>query len=233
MKNVYWSLAAVPACALMLAASSQPLVDYYLPWEWTKEKVIPASAQEGDDEASFSFPVSDYEEYSHAGTVSVKGFQLIDPADFPELVLPQRFSAWAVLTQWAAPEESILYGCRLWATADDGNKYRMSNSVLSDGMPDPNIDTAYGCTPPDASGPKLSWDQENFPDDFTKLALDPGEPRPEEYRKLTVIVVPDGVQPTQLHIGWEQPHMLTVELPEPRNFVDGAGDGAAGDANSA
>lgn len=212
-----WMLGVVPAATLMLAASSQPLVDIYLPWEWTRNHDVAANTP-----ADFALPVPSetVPGQEHKARVEIKGFQQARLEDLPGVEIPDGSVVWVILSQWNAPEESILKGCQMWATGDDGRRYAVSNSILGGGLLlDPNLDTAHACTPPDKEGPGLEWDMENYPDDPTKTMLDPGTPRPAEYKKLTLIVTPAGVTPQQWHIGWEEPQYVTMTLPQAQEFV--------------
>lgn len=203
LKTVGLWAGAVGAVGLMWAASAEPVVDVYLPWEWTKKAA-------GEN---FDVPVKDYPEHRHAAEVKVAGFQKIEPGDFPEITAPEGFDMWAVLTEWSAPKESILKGCELWAIGDDGSTYPLGQWAI--GMPD----LQEGCVPPGKEGPSLEWDIDAHPDDMTTLTLTDGSPRPKSWKKISVIVAPAGVTPKELRFGWDQPRFMTLPLPEPKPFV--------------
>lgn len=226
MKRAWW-IAAPVAVALMLAASSQPYVTVYAPWQWTKQQVLA-------DSEEFRIPVADYPEYTHSARVQVAGFQKLSPGAIAGITPLEGFDVWAVLTQWQAPTDSILAGCQMWSTDDQGTEYPLMDRVLG-GVVDPRLSTFSACTPPGEEGPQLEWDMDNHPDDMNQLTLTPGEPRPESWEKLTLLSMPAGTQPEALHIGWDKPAYVSLPLPEPEEFLSeeqlasfaGAGLGAA------
>lgn len=195
---------AVGAVALMWAASSEPLIDVYLPWEWTR----------GTDGTRFDVPVRDHPEQRRAAEVKVAGFQKIEnPADFPEITPPEGFDMWAVLTEWNAAPGAHLKDCRMWAIGDDRVTYPLAPwaSVMDD-LREP-------CVPPGKEGPYLEWDLDRDITDPDAMVTVEGNPRPENWKKISVIVAPAGVTPTKLRFGWEEPRFMTLTLPEPKPFV--------------
>ena len=72
------------------------------------------------------------------------------------------------------------------------------------------------CVPPDQAGPKVRGVEFMSEEEM----IDPGSPRPEKWKKLNAIVVPHGVQPREMTIYWAAPDAVTLELPEPEDFVD-------------
>ncbi|WJY96764.1 hypothetical protein [Corynebacterium fournieri] len=207
--NKLWWVSAPVAAALMLAASSQPYFSLVRPWSWSQERAFEASAP-----ANFDLPVANFDGARHAADVEVLGFQSVEDGHQIGLHAPDGFTIWAVLTQWGAPAESVLAGCRMWVTGSDGKEYQRTDAVFGSVVDD--FSSRYGCTPPGEEGPTVS-----APDIGTdEMQLDAGSPRPEQWRKVTPWALPDGVQPTRLHIGWDFPHYLTIELPAPAAFVD-------------
>ena len=202
MKAGQWA-GAVGAVALMWAASSEPLVDIYLPWEWTR----------GTDGAQFDVPLRDHPEHRHAAEVKVAGFQKIEPGDFPEITPPEGFDMWAVLTEWSAAPEAVLKDCQMWAIGDDDVTYPLAPWALA------LDDLSQPCVPPGEEGPYLEWDINLDISDPNAMVLMEGNPRPEAWKKISVIVAPAGVTPQELRFGWEEPRFMTLTLPEPKPFV--------------
>lgn len=134
---------------------------------------------------------------------------------------PEGFTIWAVLIQWNAPEESVLENCRMWVTGSDGKEYLRKDGLF--GTPIDDFSALHACTPPGEAGPVVRVGEIGS----TELHLEPGDPRPGEWRKVTPLALPDGAQPEKLHFGWDFPHFVTVELPEPKVYVDAPADSSS------
>ncbi|UIZ92444.1 hypothetical protein JZY91_01140 [Corynebacterium sp. CNCTC7651] len=208
MRKAWW-VAAPVAVAAMLAASAQPYFSLYRPWAWTQEHVVRA-----DSAGSFSLPLPDAGEgAAHAASVEVVGFQLLDDATEQRIGVhaPDGFDAWLVMTQWSAPADAVLVGCRMWATGSDGRTYNLTDGVFADSALVEDLSQASACTPPREGGPRI---------DPADGSVAPGDPRPEKWRKITPVAMPEGIQPTHLRFGWQEPHYVTLVLPAPADFVD-------------
>lgn len=205
MRKAWW-VAAPVAVALMVGASMQPYFSIVRPWTWSDEELVSAGG-----EGSFAFPIADVEGAMYQAQVSVLEFQELNPKqqDVLEAHAPEGFSPWLVLTEWSAPQESVLAGCRMWVTASDGREYQLVDRAFVEPVMQQDLSTANGCTLPGQGGPLVGDGEivEGF-----------GDPRPDTWRKLTPIAMPDGVQPLKLHVGWEEPHYVTLVLPEPEPF---------------
>lgn len=205
----------------MLIASSQPYFSLYRPWAWTQEHVV---ATEG---GHFILPASELEdlpyppavEVTHEADIKIIGFQKMEYHEQIGIYPPEGFTSWLILTEWEAPTDSLLANCNMWFSGSDGRRYYRTNSVFSGEM-DENLHASTSCTPPGEAGPKHVWDTGEIVTE---------EPRPEQWRKLAPVAMPDGVQPTKLHFAWGQPHYVTIVLPEPAEFIDASSAGAAGE----
>ena len=206
MRKVWWAAAPV-AVAAMVAASAQPYFSVIRPWSWSQERVVEPGAS-----AEFAFPIHGAGDITRDAEVSVVGFQQVPESDFQALTIspPEGFNMWIVLTQWHAPQDSPLSYCRVWATGTDGREYLLSDRVFSTEPILPVISNSKSCTPAENSGPY--FDGAQLVDGF-------GDPRPDEWQKLTPIAMPAGVQPAKLHFGWDEPNYVTLVLPEPEVFV--------------
>lgn len=205
MRKFWWATAPVAVVA-MLAATAQPYFSLYRPWAWTNERQVGAAGH-------FDLPPREAVGATHAAHIEVAGFQLLDDAQEQHLDIhpPEGFGAWLIMTQWDAPAESVLAGCRMWVTGSDGRTYNLTDGVFGGAALIDDLSQASACVPPREAGPRF---------DAVAGSVVEGDPRPAKWRKITPVAMPDGVQPTRLHIGWEEPRYVTVVLPEPANFVD-------------
>jgi len=214
MKLAWWAAAPV-AIGCMLAASSQPYFGIYRPWSWTQEQRIAAGTP-----GSFDLPIDGLVEGEGSGPprrtaeVEVIGFQRVEHEEEIGLDAPDGFAIWALLTQWRAPEDSVLSHCRMWATGSDGRDYQRTDQIFGEVVSD--MSALHSCTPPGEGGP--ATESVNLRTATVRVVQ--GDPRPEEWRKLIPIAMPEGVQPEQLHLGWNEPDYVTLDLPEPKNYVD-------------
>ena len=215
MRKLWW-LGAPVAAGLMLAASSQPYFSLVRPWTWSQEQVIEAGSP-----GSFDLPIADFDAARHHADIEVLGFQSVEDESQIGLHAPEGFTIWAVLTQWDAPEESVLENCHMWVTGSDGKEYLRKDGLF--GTPIDDFSAMHACTPPGEAGPVVRVDEIGS----TEMHLEPGDPRPGQWRKVTPLALPDGVRPEKLHIGWDVPHYATVELPEPKIYVDAPADSSS------
>lgn len=211
MRRIWWATAPL-AAGLMLAASSQPYFSLYRPWAWTQEQVVDAEG------GHFSLPVAELPQLEepvevdliHEADIKILGFQEIVHHEQIGIYPPEGFTNWLVLMEWNAPADSMLSRCSIWFTGSDGKEYSRSDFVYSGEM-DENLKSMFSCTPPGEAGPQ----QDNYTGEVSTE-----EPRPEQWKKLVPIALPDGVKPEKLHIAWQQPHYVTIVLPEPEEFVE-------------
>lgn len=156
-------------------------------------------------------------ELIHEADVKILGFQEMVHHEQIGIYPPEGFTNWLILMEWSAPADSLLSRCSIWFTGSDGKEYSRSDAIYSGEM-DENLKSLFSCTPPWEAGPQL--------DSFTG-EVTTEEPRPEQWKKLVPIAMPDGVKPQQLHIAWQQPHYVTIVLPEPVEFVEAPSAAAA------
>mgnify|MGYP006948300701 FL=1 len=210
MRKLWWLTAPV-AAGLMMTASSQPYFTLVKPNSWSNE-ILAAPGET----ASFDFPVG-FEDARRAASVRVLKFEKLDPDNQLSFTAVDGFDVWVVLTQWEAPPDSVLVRCVVWAIGSDGRKYDSVKTVW-DGERDNYraLGMDDDCVPPDQAGPKVRGVEFMSEEEM----IDPGSPRPEKWKKLNAIVVPHGVQPREMTIYWAAPDAVTLELPEPEDFVD-------------
>ncbi|MCP1387883.1 hypothetical protein M5J20_06720 [Corynebacterium sp. TA-R-1] len=203
-----WSLTAVLAVGALALASSQPYFTLYRPWAWTSERTLEAGAA-----GEFSLPMPEAAGAAHAASVEVVGFQMLDDEQEQRIGIhaPEGFETWLVMTQWSAPADAVLVRCRMWATGSDGREYHLTDGIFGDAGMIADLSQSSACTPPAEQGPAY---------DALESKVMPGTPRPESWRKITPVAMPAGVQPAELHLGWEEPRYVTLVLPEPAEFVD-------------
>lgn len=224
MRKIWWAAAPLSA-GLMLAASSQPYFSLYRPWAWTQEQVVDAQG------GQFSLPVAELPnpenpvevDLIHEADIKILGFQEIVHHEQIGIYPPEGFSNWLVLMEWSAPADSMLSRCSMWFTGSDGKEYHRADFVYSGDM-DQNLKSVHSCTPPWEAGPQQ---------DYYTGEVTTEEPRPDQWKKLIPIATPHGVRPEKLHIAWQEPHYLTIVLPEPEEFIEPPAAPAPSDAGPA
>ncbi|PZF80841.1 hypothetical protein [Jiangella anatolica] len=190
-----WGLVALPvAAAAALAASSYRVEDY-----WWLEK--PRDLADGSRGEWVEFSASQYDRTGDVPfTVRVR-LDEVRTASAPfgsedPLELPDGVQAVAVDLTLAAAPDVPLAGCSLVLRDADGTEYEYQSSS-------PSISQATSpCVPPDARGPEL--------DLFEGLDPDTGPRRPDEWAVSPVVLLPEGVEVTQVLLSWGPPDGLLI-----------------------
>lgn len=207
----YWWLSAPVAAGLMLAASSQPYFSLVKPNSWSNEIV----AAPGET-ASFDFPVG-FEDARRAASVRVVDFEKLGPDNPLGFTTKDGFDVWVAMTEWEARPDSILVRCRARAEGSDGREYPSDKTMLEGNLENQKLlGMDDDCVPPGEEGPNVRGVEFMSEEEM----IDPGSPRPEKWKRLNAIVVPHGVQPRTLTFSWAVPDCVTLELPEPEDFLE-------------
>lgn len=200
-----WWLTALASIGLMCLASSHSYFVLYKPLEWTDEHVVRANSV-----GEFSFPARETDA-RHEAEVEVLSLERIDPEEVQGIEIPEGFGLWVTTTRWKAPKDSLLARCRMRVSGADGRDYDLRGQFEDWGAGE--LSHWPACTPPDQEGPNLVPRDQN--DIFGEHVVDPGKDRPEQWVKNTPLILPEDTAPVDLHIGWNEPHFLTLELPSP------------------
>ncbi len=100
------------------------------------------------------------------------------------------------LTLRAAPDEPLIT-CQLAVRDADGTRYDYDSFAAGGTQP------SSPCVPPDAPGP---WPER------TGLTDTAEPPRPQEWSVAPVVVVPDGVEITEVLLWWTPPNYLELSV---------------------
>ncbi|MEJ5928140.1 hypothetical protein WG915_05850 [Corynebacterium sp. H128] len=204
-RNKWWCLAAIPAAAVLIVASSFRFVHIYQPNHFTDALAVPAGETTSFDREFVT------EEYTFRRAASVEAFALqkLAPGQIPDFQPTADVELWAVALKWKAAPETTLSYCRTWLKDTAGVEYGNYSALIGDKKFDQNFDSNFACVPPKTPGP-------NAPSMFEpNPTVDPAAMRPEEWNKVIVFALPPGVTPDSVHIGWEPPFRIDLELPEP------------------
>ena len=195
-RNRWALIALVPALALALLASSDRVSTYY----WSAD-LRDARHADQDEWLEHRDRVPDMSgERPIDVAVRLDGVTRTDTAweSISELVLPPGARAVRVeLTLRADPGEPVR-GCALAVRDADGTRYDYDWAAAGGGQP------SSPCVPPEAPGP---WP------DMEGLESSPDElPRPAEWSVAPVVVVPDGVEITEVLLWWAPPTYLELSV---------------------
>lgn len=199
-RNRLWLALVVPLLALALAASSFRLFTLYLPWQWSapiasdtsvgtlKQRYLELDGVERDREVRV-------EVVSLEPRESVDGLVAVDGA-----------TLWRIELELTAAPDQFLEFCDIELSDAAGTRYDFRSSVVPedpDGFNPPPF--ALRCVPEDAPGPTLA----PFSDEVIESPVD----RPRTWTTEALIAVPNGVTPTAVRVGWQQPEYLVLHPP--------------------
>ncbi|MBB5790067.1 hypothetical protein [Jiangella mangrovi] len=196
-----WGLLVLPvAAAAALAAAS-----YRVETQWWLEK--PRDLQHGEQGEWVTFSSSQYDrtgDVPFSVRVRLDGVrpatELFGPvSDDDVLDPPAGVQALAVDLTLAAPSDVPLTGCSLVLRDAEGTEYAYEIS-----SPTIRSQATSPCVPPDARGPEL--------DLIEGLDPDTGPTRPDEWTVSPVVLLPDGVEVTDVRLSWGPPDGLLITV---------------------
>jgi hypothetical protein len=190
------ALAALPiVVAAALAASSNRVEDRW----WLAEARDLLQADQG------SWAHLEASQYDRTGDVPFEVRIRLDdvrrtdqPFGDGELTVPTGAAAIAVDLSLAADPDTPLTACQLFLRDDDGTEYAYQSSAPSISQP------SSPCVPPDTPGPEL--------DLFEGMDPEQTPPRPPEWTVSPVVLVPDGVDVTEVVITWGPPDGVVLNV---------------------
>ena len=193
-----WALVALPvALALALVAASDRVRTLW----WEQDLRVPTTAAAGSS-VTFHQRVYDGAGGTLPVDVRVQLDGVRDATVLPEdLELPAGTRAVQVdLTLGAAPDV-VLTGCSLAVRDADGTRYGYVASGWG------ALQAASPCVPQDAPGP---WPPLG---DLEDALSDPdAPPRPSTWSVSPVVVVPEGVEVTEVVLWWQLPQYVRLEV---------------------
>lgn len=199
-RNRLWLALAVPLLALALAASSFRLFTLYLPWEWSAP-VTPNASQ-----GTLTQRYVELDGVRRDRKVDVRVVSLETHERYDGLIAVEGARLWRVALELTATPDQFLEFCDIELTDAAGNRYDFRSSIVPEDTQSFNPRPfTLRCVPEDAPGPTLS--------PFSDEVIEPTVERPGSWTIDALIAVPDGVTPTAVRIGWQQPKFLELQLP--------------------
>jgi hypothetical protein len=199
-----WGLVGLPvAAALMVGANGQRLSGF---WWHSELHYASASADQGE-----------WLSYSEDGEDAVGPLQFairfrVTSVERVESYTNQfghtttitnpSYDAWRVHLEAEADPDTVLAGCSLALSEDDGTRYAWA--VDADAI---QQDQTWPCVPADAGGPMLTSDAATG----RPLSGD-GTPRPERWSVEPVIFAAKGADITGVMLWWRPPHYAKVSV---------------------
>lgn len=199
-RNRLWLALAVPLVVLALAASSFRLFTLYLPWEWS----APTTPNASQGTLTQSYLELDGVQRDREVDVRVVSFEAHESYD--GLIAVAGATLWRVELELTAAPDQFLEYCEIELADAAGNRYDFRSSIIPEdeqGFNSPPF--ILRCVPEDTPGPTL--------EPISDEVVEPAVERPSSWAIDALIAVPDGVTPTSLHIGWQQPQFLVLQLP--------------------
>lgn len=197
------TVAAIPfALVLAMGASSQRLVDRW--WPTFPHERLPAAA---DGSVRLSDTIDDAKG-THRRVVTMRFVSLDQVEDYQESagakVLPARVpdgqALWRLTLHFAADPATILGACQVQVRDADGRQF-------SPGVGDV-VEDAFdftSCTPPGAAGPLPALSADD------RATFDA---RPAEYDRRYHLLLPSGVEPTDVRVWFDTPLYAEFDLPD-------------------
>ncbi|MEZ5086284.1 MAG: hypothetical protein R2722_08555 [Tessaracoccus sp.] len=199
-RNRLWLALLVPLLLAALAASSFRLVTLHLPWEWSRP--IVASGSSGT--LTQEYRDLDGEQRSREVRVDVVELEEVESYNGAKAMVGG--TLWNVVLELEADPDQFLFGCEVELTDKDGTRYDFRSSlepVEEDGFFLPPM--LIHCVPEHAPGPTI--------EPLTGEVVASPTQRPRLWRQEVQIVMPDGVEPAGVRIGWHKPVYLVLDTP--------------------
>ncbi|MDO5093976.1 MAG: hypothetical protein Q4D79_11270 [Propionibacteriaceae bacterium] len=195
-RNGLWLLALPILLALTVLASSQRLINFYLPWE----PHLPVTAQ--DNKAEFQQDAKQPDGVTYHRAVNARLLSVRPVNEFNSLVAPEGAQLWQADLEFQATPDQQLARCTVELIADG---VRYSNKTAKEaGTGTPGAYISEDCVPQDTPGPAF--------DAITKTVQETTPPRPEKWQSSFSFAVPAGIEPDGLRLWWDTPEYLLFPL---------------------
>jgi hypothetical protein len=199
-----WGLVGLPlAAALMVGANGQRISDF-----WWHSDLHYASVSGGEgDWLSYS---EDFADAAGPGVHSIRfrvtGIERVDSYTdrfgHTTTITNPAYDAWRVHVEAEADPNTVLTGCSLALTEDDGTRYEFAWQA-----DDIDQDILYPCLPRDAYGPSTTVQA-----DVDRQLGGDGTPRPAQWTSDPVVFVAKGARITGVMLWWQPPHYAKVSV---------------------
>lgn len=192
------ALAALPLALVLVAAASGDRVRTM--W-WETDLRRPTSAPAGES-VEFQQRVRDGLDGTRDVDVRVRLDDVVDAGDLPDdMTVPAGARAVRVDLTLSAEPDVVLVDCRLAVRDASGTRYDYVAQAWGAWQP------VSPCVPEDATGPWPSLGDLDLP------PTDDDAPRPATWTVSPVVVVPAGVEVTEVVLWWQLPHYVRLEVP--------------------
>lgn len=189
-----WGLALLlPALAAAVLASSFRYLNLYEPWiegdVTVQSDGVSLSAQDGDTDAVAAGSTATLTPTAITTVASGTGRD-----GSTEVLAPEGSSLWRLDVDVQAPTDMVLTGCAISLLDDAGRSYAVMTGSYS-GYSVNSSFNAGACTPYLLTGRTLDLDG-------SYIEAEPGSERPESWSLTLLVVMPDGVAPSRMSVGW-------------------------------
>lgn len=189
-----WGLALLlPALAAAVLASSFRYLNLYEPWiegDVTDQSgAVTLAAQDDDPDAVAAGSTATLTPTAITTVASGTGLD-----GSTEVLAPEGSTLWRLDVDVAAPTQMVLAGCEISLLDDTGRSYAVMTGSYS-GRAVNSSYNAGACTPYLLTGRTLDLDG-------SYIEAEPGSERPESWSLTLFVVMPDGVPPTRMSVGW-------------------------------
>lgn len=202
-RNRLWIALLIPSLVLAIALSSFRWTTLYQPWEWS------APTTSDGPTATLRQTFLGLDDKHHDRTVQVTVRSVEPVPSFNDEAAVAGAVMWRVDLEFEADPDQVLTGsCRITLLDADGTEYGYHagrRQADPDGLPPLPKVVDPQCVPEDTPGPDIM--------PVSGEVVDPETARPRTWQFSTSIVIPEGVTPERLRIGWTQPEYLDLRVP--------------------
>lgn len=196
--NRVWLATLLPLVILALLATSFRLQRIYLPWHWTRPQVATGTSLRFVQDWS-----SEGNTFHREVELKVNTMTVVPRLD-GQVAVPGGVLYRIELSASAAPAV-MLDGCEVWAEGPDGTLYASGGAGKSSDGSSGYVPWSVACVPADAPGPMLDLDG--------KTVRPSKAERPATWTIVAGVVLPEGVRPTAIRIGWRTPDYAVFSVP--------------------
>lgn len=202
-RNRLWVALLIPALLLAIALSAFRWMTLYQPWEWS------AGTSSNGPSGTFTQTFLGFDDKHHERTVHVT-VNAVEPVEsLGDEAAVDGATMWRIDLRFEADPNQLLAGaCRVTLLDAAGTEYGYQPGRRQADPNGPPLMTKVmdpQCVPEETPGPDL--------EPFTGELIEPSIPRPRTWDYSTSVVLPDGVTPERVRIGWNPPEYLELRTP--------------------
>ncbi len=197
-RNRAWLIALPFLLALALLASSQRLINSYLPWE----PYIAVTVRDGEIDFRQRQRLSDGQEFERRVHVRLLG--VTQTEEFDGIIASDGATLWRVDLEFEAAPDQLLDPCTIELVANNVRYSAKAGKELATSSNWRASLTTIRCVPQDTPGPKIEA--------FTTNVKENTPPRPTQWSNSAALALPTGVTPESLMLWWSTPEYLLFPL---------------------